>query len=139
MSSSALVGSVPAADTGPMTTSLSTSDGRRVLGATWIVAVVPTAVVAFFLLVLSEQPDDRTAGLVLAALAAAGAVLGGWLLSDRGASTLVSWLLSAAWAVAAIALYPTLEFAADAVWVSGIPLVAAVVTALVAWRWRAEG
>ena len=129
----------PHRHTEPMSASLPVSQGRRVLGATWIVAALPTAIVAFFLLVLSEQPDDRTAGLVLAALAASGAVLGGLLLTaDRAPNTFVSWVLSAVWAVAALALYPTQEFVADAIWVSGVPLVAAVVTALVAWRWPAS-
>ena len=118
-----------------MSASLPVSEGRRLLGATWLVASVPTAVVAFFLLVLSEQPDDRSAGLVLAALAVSGAVLGGWFVSaDRGPGAVVSWALSGVWAVAAIVLYPTQEFAADALWVSGVPLVAAMITALVAWR-----
>ncbi len=120
-----------------MTTSIRTVDGDRVLGLTWLVAAVPTAVVAFFLLVLSERTDDRVAGYVLAALALSGAALGGWLLTaGRDVRWTVSLGLSAVWAVAAVAVYPTMDFAADALWVTGVPLLAAAVTAALAWRSR---
>ena len=54
----------PHRHTEPMSASLPVSQGRRVLGATWIVAALPTAIVAFFLLVHRRIAFGLTAGAV---------------------------------------------------------------------------
>jgi hypothetical protein len=122
-----------------MTASVPASPPRRWLALIWIGAAIPTALVALLLLALSEQDEARVAGWVLAGLAVTGVVLGGWLTGrGRHASPAASLALSAVWAVAALALWTTQDFLADRLWVSGVPLVVAVVTAVVAVREREE-
>jgi hypothetical protein len=106
----------------------------RPLGLTWLAVSAPVAVVATLLMLISEQADDRTAGLVLFVLVAVGLALGAWILSsshDRARAA--SFAASAFWLVGAVVVYPTQEFAVDALWVSGLPLLGAVLTAVVAW------
>lgn len=121
-----------------MTVPLPPSPPRHTLALTWLAAAIPTVLVALLVVGLSEQSEDRVAGWVLAALALSAVVLGGWLVSRRGRHTppAVSLVLSAVWAVAAVALYPTQDFLADALLVCGVPLLVAVVTAVVAVRSR---
>ena len=69
--------------------------------------------------------------------AVSAVVLGGWLTGrGRHAPAAVSLALSAVWAIAAVLLLPTQDFLADKLLVSGVPLVVAVVTAVVALRER---
>ena len=112
-------------------TSLSTG---RPLGLTWLAVSAPVAVLATLLVLISDQSDDRTAGLVLFGLVVVGVALGAWILSsshERALSASVAG--SALWLVGAAVVYPTQEFAVDALWVSGLPALGAVVTAVVAW------
>ena len=60
-----------------------------------------------------------------------------WLTGrGRHAPAAVSLTLSAVWAIAAVLLFPTQDFLADRLLVSGVPLVVAVATAVVALRER---
>ena len=120
-----------------MTSPLPAHPVRRTVALTWLGAAIPTVLVALLLLGLSEESVGRAAGWTLAGLAASAVVLGGWLVGPgRHASAAVSLVLSGVWAVVAVALYPTQDFLADALWVSGVPLLVAVVTAVVALRSR---
>jgi hypothetical protein len=120
-----------------MTASVPASPPRRWLALIWIGAAIPTVLVALLLLALSEQDAARVAGWTLAGLAVSGVVLGGWMVSrGRHASPAASLALSGVWAVVAVALWSTQDFLADRLWVTGVPLVVSVVTAVVAVRER---
>jgi hypothetical protein len=120
-----------------MVASVPADPPRRWLPLMWMGAAIPTVLVALLLLALSERQDARIAGWVLAGLAVSAVVLGGWLTGrGRHAPAAVSLALSAVWAVAAVLLFPTQDFLADALLVSGVPLAVAVVTAVVALRER---
>ena len=113
-------------------TSLSTG---RALGLTWLVVSAPVALVATLLVLISDQSDDRTAGVLLWVLALLGFGLGAWILSSSHERTRqVSFVASALWVVGAGVVYPTQEFTADRLWVSGLPFLGALVTAVVAWK-----
>ena len=109
----------------------------RPLAGTWLAAAAVVGVPAFMLAAVSDRPGDGTAGLILSLLVATGIALGAWLLAApsqwarRG-----SLLTSAGWLVGAALVYPTQDFAADAVWAAGVPALAAVATAVVGWRAR---
>ena len=106
----------------------------RPLGLTWLGVSVPVSVVATLLVLISDHPDDRTAGLVLFVLAAVGFALGAWILtSSHERAREASFAASLLWLVGAVVAYPTQEFAVDALWVAGLPALGAVVTAVVAW------
>lgn len=106
----------------------------RPLGITWLAAAAAVAVPAYMLTAVSDHPDDRTPGVILTVLVATGVGLGGWLLtSPTRSARLASLLGSAAWLLAAVLVYPTQDFTADALWAAGVPALAAVVTALLAW------
>jgi hypothetical protein len=112
-------------------TSLTTG---RTLGLTWLTVATPVAVVGTLLVLVSDQSDDRTAGALLWALAAIGFAICAWILSSAHKRTrLVSFVASGLWVVGAAVVYPTQEFAADRLWVSGLPVLGAIVTAVVAW------
>jgi hypothetical protein len=120
-----------------MAASVPASPPRRWLALIWIGAAIPTVLVALLLLALSEDNSARVAGWTLAALAVSGVALGGWLVGrGRHASPAASLTLSGVWAVVAVALWSTQDFVADRLWVTGLPLVVAVVTAVVAVRER---
>lgn len=107
----------------------------RVLGLTWLAAGALVAVPAFMLLLLSDQQDSRPVGLVMLGLVVSAVALGAGSLSSQAASLRwVSLGLSAVWLVAAVLLYPTQAFAADAVWVAGVVALGGVATAFAAWR-----
>ncbi len=111
--------------------------GLRPLAITWLAASAVVAVPAFMLAAVSDRPDDGTAGLILALLVATGIALGAWLLASPSPwARKASLLTSAGWLVGAALVYPTQDFAADAAWAAGVPALAAVVTAVVAWRSR---
>jgi energy-converting hydrogenase Eha subunit B len=95
------------------------------------------AVPAFILAAESDRPDDGTAGLILTVIVATGTALGAWLLASPSAwARRGSLLTSAGWLVGAALVYPTQDFAADAGWAAGVPLLAAAVTAVLALRAR---
>jgi hypothetical protein len=111
--------------------------GRRLLAVTWLVAASVVAVPAFILAAVSDRPDDGTAGLILTVMVATGTALGVWLLASPSAwARRGSLLTSAGWLVGAALVYPTQDFAADAGWAAGVPLLAAAVTAVLALRAR---
>ncbi len=113
-------------------TSLTTG---RTLGLTWLTVSAPVAVVGTLLVLISDQSDDRTAGVLLWALAAIGFAICAWILSSSHERTrLVSFVASALWAIGAVVVYPTQEFTADKLWESGLPVLGALVTAVVAWK-----
>ena len=114
------------------TSSLSTG---RTLGLTWLGVSAPVGIVATLLVLISDQSDDRTAGVLLWVLAAIGLALGAWILtSPHDRLRQASLAASALWLVGAVVVYPTQEFTADRLWVSGLPALGALVTAVVAWR-----
>ena len=85
------------------------------------------------LLAVSDHPGDRWPGAVLLVLTAAALIVAAWLLAElRARARPVSLLTSALWLVGAALVYPTQEFAADAAWASGVPALAAVITAALA-------
>ncbi|HZJ05282.1 MAG TPA: hypothetical protein VFD59_07410 [Nocardioidaceae bacterium] len=98
--------------------------------ALWIVAVVAMLVPTLMLLAVSDNQGDRFPGLVLLVMTVTAVALASWLLAspDSRART-VSLLTSILWLAGAALVYPTQEFAADAAWPSGVPLLAAVITA----------
>lgn len=109
----------------------------RVLGLTWLAAGALVAVPAFMLLLLSDQQDGRPVGLVMLGLVVSAVALGASSLSSQAMSLRrVSLGLSGVWLVAAVLLYPTQAFAADAVWVAGAVALGGVATAFAAWRTR---
>ena len=109
----------------------------RPLAITWLAAAAVVAVPAFMLAAVSDRPDDGTAGLVLSVLVATGIALGAWLLASPSAwARRGSLLTSVGWLVGAALVYPTQDFAADAAWAAGVPVLAAVVTAVLALRAR---
>jgi peptidoglycan/LPS O-acetylase OafA/YrhL len=124
----------------PDTTSTATrsASNRRALAVVWLVAALVTAPPGWLLFALSDGSPDRWAGVVLLALTVAALALATWLLRTpaRSAQT-VSLVLSAAWLFGAVVVYPTLDFASDALWAAGVPLVAALVTGALAW-WGLE-
>ena len=122
-----------------MTTDFRAVDLQRPLGIAWLVAAVPVGVVAFLLTVLAERADERLAGTVLAVLLVVGIAVGAWLLAGARGSTgrTVSLVASGLWAVGAVVIYPTMDFAVDALWAAGLPMLGAVVTAVLATRSRA--
>lgn len=114
--------------------STSTLSTGRPLGLTWLGVAVPVAVVATLLSLISDQADDRAAGLVLFVLAGIGFALGAWILrSAHGRARGTSYAASALWLIGAVGVYPTQDFAVDVLWVAGVPAIGAVVTAAVAW------
>ena len=87
------------------------------------------------LLLLSDQQDGRPVELVMVGLVVSAVALGLSSLSSKAASLRwVSLGLSTVWLVAAVLLYPTQAFAADAVWVAGAVALGGVATAFAAWR-----
>ena len=109
----------------------------RLVGLTWLGVSLPVLLVASLLVLISDHPDDRTAGLVLFVLAAAGLAVGAWILvtspgSPRRARN-ASLAVSAVWLVGAAVVYPTQEFAVDALWVAGVPALGALVCAAITW------
>lgn len=123
--------------TNPLDPAQPTRTGLRLLAVTWLVAAAVVAVPAFILAAVSDRPGDGTAGLVLTVMVATGMALGAWLLASPSAwARRVSLLTSAGWLVGAALVYPTQDFAADAGWAAGVPVLAAVVTAVLAWRAR---
>ena len=148
MSTRALVRDGPAEHPGVMTTRAAerpnpldpaqpAPSGLRPLAITWLTAAAVVAGPAFLLAAVSDRPDDGTAGLILSLLVVTGIALGTWLLaSPSGWARRGSLLTSAGWLVGAALVYPTQDFAADAAWAAGVPALAAVVTAVVAWRVR---
>ena len=121
-----------------MTTDVRAVDLHRSLGIAWIVAAVPVGVVAFLLTVLAERADERLAGTVLAVLSVVAVAVGAWLLAGARGRTgrTVSLVASGVWAAGAVVVYPTTDFAVDALWAAGLPLLGAVVTAALAARSR---
>jgi hypothetical protein len=119
-----------------MTTDFRAVDLQRPLGIAWLVAAVPVGVSAFLLTALAERAGERLAGTVLTVLLVVGVAVGAWLLAGARGSTgrTVSLVASGLWAVGAVVIYPTTEFAADALWAAGLPLLGAVVTAVLALR-----
>ena len=86
---------------------------------------------------VSDRPDDGTAGLILTVMVATGVALGVWLLASPSAwARRGSLLTSTGWLVGAALVYPTQDFASDAGWAAGVPVLAAVVTAVLASRAR---
>lgn len=115
----------------------SATSRSRVLGLTWLAAGALVAVPALMLLLLSDPQDGRPVGLVMLGLVVSAVALGSSLLSSQAASLRwVSLGLSAVWLVAAVLLYPTQTFAADAVWVAGAVALGGVATGFAAWRAR---
>jgi hypothetical protein len=107
----------------------------RALGLTWLVVSAPVALVATLLVLISDQSDDRTAGVLLWVLAALGFGLGAWIIGSSHERTRpLSFVASALWLVGAGVVFPTQEFTADKLWVAGLPALGALVTAVVAWR-----
>lgn len=122
--------------THPDTSAFATKQSR-ILGATWLIGAVPVAVPAWMLLVVSDLPGDRVPGTVLSLMTLGGLAVGGWVLNRPGASSsrTASLAMSAAWLVGAVAVYPTQEFTADALWAAGVPAIVALVTGgLALWR-----
>lgn len=113
---------------------------HRAVGAVWAVGALLVAVPMYLLLAVSDHPDDRVPGLVLLVMvvAAAGTALA--LLARRVSQwRTLSLLTSALWLAGATVVYPTQEFAADAAWAAGVPVVVAVVgAALTFGSWRAR-
>lgn len=109
----------------------------RILGLTWLGVSLPVLLVASLLALISDHPDDRTAGVVLGVLAVAGLAVGAWILvaapGAPGRARNASFALSAVWLVGAALVYPTQEFAVDALWVAGVPALGALVCAAVTW------
>lgn len=131
-----MVSAAPAGDADGMTHANSTSlSSTRSLGITWLAVSAPVATVGVLLVGISEQALQRSAGLLLLVLAAVGVTLGAWVLSGahRRARD-ASYAASLLWLVGAAVVYPTQDFAVDALWAAGLPLLGAVLTALVAWR-----
>ena len=107
------------------------------LGVAWSVAAAVTAVPAYLLTAVSDQPADRVPGTILALLVAAAAVTAlGLVVAPTRQARVASLLTSSFWLAGAAAVYPTQEFAADALWAAGIPALAAVVTGGIALRSR---
>jgi peptidoglycan/LPS O-acetylase OafA/YrhL len=124
----------------PETTSAATraTSNRRALAVVWLVAALVTAPPGWLLFALSDGSADRWAGVVLLALTVAAIALAAWLLRTQAlAARTVSLLLSAAWLVGAVVVYPTQDFVSDAIWAAGVPLVAALATGALAW-WGLE-
>ena len=109
----------------------------RALGFARLAAGALVALPAVMLLLLSDQKGVGPAGPVMLALVASAVALGAAALATPGRSLRpVSLGLSGVWLVAAVLLYPTQPFAADAVWVAGAVALGALVTAVAAWRAR---
>lgn len=136
-----MVSAAPARDAGVMTHVSSTSlSSTRPLGLTWLAVSAPVATVAVVLVGISEQTLQRSAGFLLLGLAAVGVAVGAWVLSGthRRARD-ASYAASLLWLAGAAVVYPTQDFAVDALWAAGLPLLGAVLTALVAWRSAPQG
>ena len=102
----------------------------RALAAAWLVAAVVMVVPTMMLLAVSDGQGDWLPGLILLVLTVAAVVLASWLLtSPDPRARAASLLTSALWLIGGALVYPTQEFAADAAWASGVPVLAAFVTA----------
>lgn len=111
-----------------------TAGELRLLGGLWLAGAAATAIPAFLLVGLSDHTADRVPGLVLAAMTLVGVAIGTWLAASPRVSALrVSLGASLVWLVGAAVVYPTQDFAADALWASGVPALVAVLTGALAW------
>ena len=91
--------------------------------------VIPT----MMLLAVSDHPRDRLAGAVLLVLTVAAVTVAALLMgSARRGTRRLSLVTSVLWFVGGVLVYPTQRFLADALWASGAPIVASVLTAVVA-------
>lgn len=117
-----------------------TAPDRRVrtLAATWWVAALVMTPPFLMLMVASDFLQDRYPGAVLGVMVLGAAWvagrLPGWSPAQGRPRSLIA---SALWLAGAALVYPTQEFAADAAYATGVPVVAALVTALLALRLRA--
>jgi hypothetical protein len=119
---------------------MGTAGAHRVLGGLWLVGAALTVLPAFMLAGASDHTADRLPGLVLGGLVLVGLAVGGWLVADPRLVALPASLgASLLWLVGGVAVYPTQDFAADALWAAGLPVLVAVTTGAVAgWVHRAE-
>jgi hypothetical protein len=88
----------------------------------------------------SDHTADRLPGVVLGGLVLVGLAVGAWLVADPQPGALPFSLgASLVWLGGAVVVYPAQDFAADALWASGLPALVAVSTAVTAvWLHRAE-
>ena len=111
-----------------------TTGELRVLGGLWLAGAAATALPAFLVIGLSDHTADRVPGLVLAGITLVGVAIGTWLVTSPRVSALrVSLVASLVWLVGAAVVYPTQDFAADALWAGGVPALVAVLTGATAW------
>lgn len=103
---------------------------EKVLAAVWILAALSILIPALMLIAVSDNPADRVPGMILLGLNLGGLVVAGSMFAFPGyrLARFVSLLMSAVWLVGAALIYPTQEFAADALWAAGVPALAALVT-----------
>ena len=114
--------------------------GLRGVGLVWLVGALAGGVAGWVLFAVSDRGNHRPAGTILALLAVAAVVVGGWLLRSPGPITRIASLgLSALWLVGAVVVYPMLTFAPNLLWAVGIPGAVALVTALLAALTRLPG
>ncbi len=119
---------------GAMTASSSTAAPARALGTVWIIAALTVGVLGWLLFALAEQSADRLAGGLLLAAAVLGVFAAVAVLRARARS--LSLVASAAMLVAGIvaAVAVSGDFASDVLLVGGIPVLAGLVTGLLALR-----
>lgn len=112
----------------------------RTLAVTWWIAVLVMTPPFLMLMVASDFLQDRYPGAVLGVMVLGAAWVAGRLPAwshEQGRQW--SLLASAAWLAGAALVYPTQEFAADAAYATGVPVVVALVTALLAVRLPTRG
>lgn len=107
---------------------------EKVLAAVWILAALLVLFPALMLIAVSDNPADRIPGMILLGLNLGGLVVAASMFAFPGypGTRLVSLLMSALWLVGAALIYPTQEFAADALWAAGAPALAALITGALA-------
>jgi hypothetical protein len=84
---------------------------------------------------ISDRPNDVAPGLALSLLALSDIAMSTWIFASPDPKALtVSLATSVIWMVAAVVVYPTQEFVADAVWSVELTAVGALMTAALAVR-----
>lgn len=107
----------------------------RPLAIAWLVATAPVAAAAFMMSLVSDRPGDAAPGLALSLLAVSGIAMSTWMfVSPNSKALILSLATSVVWMGVAVAVYPTQDFVADAVWSTGLTAVGALVTGALAVR-----
>jgi len=102
---------------------------QRALGLVWLVAALPVAAAGLLLGLLSDAVADGPVASLLLVLALAAVGVGAWMAAVPSRwGLLVSAVLSLAWLVGALVVFPSQHFLADVLWASVFPALVALGT-----------